>query len=209
MVGIAKLALGLTMVALVAALAGCGGGEDPSSSKTGGPEEAQAPAKQDATGQGAGANGQSAPEKAAQSPARLGKEFPTLGSLGAGRKEANKTERAAASGSVEAFMVGRANKDWQAVCDHLSAQMLTYVEELVQTAPNPPKDCAASLALAAEHQLVSPAANMMTGPIDGLLVAGNSGYAVFHGKHRSAYLVNMVREEGEWNVNTLEPMTLQ
>jgi hypothetical protein len=209
MAGIAKLALGLTMVALVAALAGCGGGGNSSSSKTGGSEEAQAPTKQDAAGQGADANGQSDPEKATQSPARLSKEFPTLGSLASGRKEASKTERAAASGSVEAFMVGRANKDWQTVCDHLSAQMLAYVEELVQTAPNPPEDCAASLALAAEHQRVSPAANTMTGPIDGLLVAGSSGYAVFHGKHGSAYLVSMVWEEGEWKVNTLEPMTLQ
>lgn len=205
----------LALVASAAVWSGCGDdGSTTNNTTTPFANDSQSPGN---PGQASGSSEQQTTEEAADlpapaftSPERLTGEFPTVrGSLVTGYKEAGDDERAAASELVEDFMAGRANDDLDAVCASLSAEMQEYVEGLVEEAPNPPNNCPDSLALAIdEYSSVYSATNTMTGPLAGLLVNGNRGYALYHGKRDVDYLVNLIWEDGGWKVNTLEVMGL-
>jgi hypothetical protein len=205
MAGIWRWAFGLaSIVAAVAIAAGCGGGGSSVSAGSAGSSSREGGVEAKVTPGNGRHKRQESRERAIRNFRKAGKEFPSLGSLKAGRYVANAAERESASQSLEAFMVGRADGDWEAVCETLSAAMLETVEELVPS----PEGCPEDLALATERRTIWDSRNTMTGPIDFLFVGGDSGYALYHGKRNADYLVQMSREGGVWKVSTLEAMGL-
>lgn len=200
----------LAIVSSAAIWSGCGDDESTSTTPFANDGQISGDSGQASTGQQTTEEAADLPDPATKSPKQLAGEFPAVrGSLLAGYAEASDEERAAASELVEDFMAGRADEDFDAVCDSLSAEMQEYIEGLVEAAPNPPDNCPDSLALAIdEYSSVYAAANTMTGPLAGLLVNGNQGNALYHGKHGTDYLVSLVWEDGGWKVNTLEVMSL-
>jgi hypothetical protein len=115
-------------------------------------------------------------------------------------EEAEEDEREAASEVLEKSLQARAAGEWAAQCDTLTTARANNVKETAGGG-----SCASSLKAQALPLAESKAvrANTMDGPIDTLRVAGNRGFALYHGKGGKDYAMPMKKEDDKWKVSSL------
>jgi hypothetical protein len=187
MAGKAKLVLALAIAALLAmAIGACGGGDD-SPAATG-----TSPAG--ATREGGTADGDGF---------RVPGGDNSIQNFG---REANASEREAASAALEAYMRARAARDEAKACVELAKVAVEPLEKLAAASPKlGGNGCAAILASLDER---STAAKTMTEPVGSLRVEGDRAFALYHGAGDLDYVIQMTREGGAWKVAALAPIEL-
>ncbi|MGB7684773.1 MAG: hypothetical protein WBL45_03230 [Solirubrobacterales bacterium] len=172
--------VGVSFVALMAAVfaVGCGGSGSNSSSEPGS-ELSSAPSTEFV---GKGQNGRLA----------------TLG------KVADDEEREAASRVIEESLQAREAGDWEAQCSSLATVTVKQLEKsgtVLGTQPG----CAKTLEMQAEPAPPGALANTMTGPIDVLRTFGDErGLAFYHGPENKDYVIPVKKEGGEWKVEAAQ-----
>jgi hypothetical protein len=123
-------------------------------------------------------------------------ESPTFG------KEADASEREAASKVLVENSTARAREDFATQCSSLTAAVIKEVDK-EGVALSAGAGCANSLEAEAKLVPKSKLADNMTGPIDALRVEKGKGYALYHGKKDKDYEVPMALEGGQWKVGAL------
>jgi hypothetical protein len=163
----------LAMGALTAIAAGCGGRSGSSNGET---------AEVEASKQflGGGENGK-------------------LASFG---READAKEREAASRVLEENLKARASQDFDRQCASLAAGQLRRTEK-TRKFFRIKGGCAEGLESQAEVAPPAALRNTMTGSVVALRVAGNRGFAFYHGTGGKDYAMAMQKEGGEWKVGSL------
>jgi len=115
-------------------------------------------------------------------------------------EEAEEDERESASDVLEENLQARAAGEWAKQCDTLTAARVNNVKSTAEG-----ESCASALKGQALPLSESKAvrANTMDGPIDALRVAGNRGFALYHGKNGKDFAMPMKKEDDEWKVSSL------
>jgi hypothetical protein len=194
--GVAKPLLAAALAALLAAvLAACGGGgsEDSTAGSTATSTQST-PAPTTPEGDGSSKEGSAS--------------FRTPGgdnSIQNFGDEAGPAEVEAATAVLATYMRARASDDWAGQCAHLAKVAIAPLEQLASNSPRlKGKGCAAILA-ALSAGTRSTRANTMTDGVTSLRVAGDRGFALYHGAKGVNYFVPMVEEGGEWKLGALAP----
>jgi hypothetical protein len=122
-------------------------------------------------------------------------------------REGTRAERKQASRTIAAWMRARAAKHWAVDCRYFSR---AYVKELTVDAHSVSKGkvktCAGALAYfgsKASGDLV----NNLSGPIDSLRVGSGHGYAQYHGREGSDWVIPVEHENGEWRIARATPVS--
>jgi hypothetical protein len=194
-----KALVGISVVGVVLAgiVGGCGGGDSATSgdSSTGGPSNSTK------TTVSEGPNSEPSTEFISKGKGVVS-QLPKFG------KEADETEREAASRLLEENLQARAAGDWATQCESLAASIVTGIEEAAVTL-GAGKGCAKGLEAQAAPTPESARANTMTGPIDALRVgSGGRGIALYHGTKGKDYAMPLIKEGGTWKVLALQEQEL-
>jgi hypothetical protein len=189
-----RCAFSLVLLAVLV-LAGCGGGS--------GSTEDSAPGTAAST---ASTTSESEPSTAEPSGAEPSAEFVgkgengTLAKIG---KEADATEREAASEVVEESLEARAEADWKVQCETLAAFLIKQLEKAAVIL-GASGSCAEALETESAPTPPPVLASTMTEPIAALRVKGTRGFAFYHGAKGKDYVMPMAKEGGEWKVASLQ-----
>ncbi len=174
----------LSMLCVVFALYGCGGGSETGKAETG-PERiypwVEGPTREFLIPEG---------DNAVQ----------TFG------PEASPAEREAASRVIHAWMRARVAEDWGSDCSFLSE---FYIRALVRDATSVSNgkvtNCPQALNYFGE-QASGTSGNTLTGPIDSLVVRGNRAFAQWHGPNQIDWVLPMRNEAGSWKIEVASPV---
>jgi hypothetical protein len=211
-----KLALGLALLMLFAAVFSACGGDDSDGSSTatattmttpeGGGEKTAEPndgGEEKESGSDSEDGGGASSDEGSAS-------FRTPGgdnSIQDFGEESDSSDRTEAAATLTAFLEAREKGDWQGQCDNLAKIATAPLEELAARSPQVKgKGCAATL----EAITGSAPASTRTNPLSAagvasLRVEGDRGFALFHGAGGSDYFVPMAKEDGEWKVGAIGP----
>ncbi|HEX7245502.1 MAG TPA: hypothetical protein VF245_08065 [Solirubrobacterales bacterium] len=174
----ALVAIGL---ALTLALAACGGSstESTESVSTGG------------TDSEAGSYSEQAPASVLDSILHFG-------------DKGTEAEAEAAAASLESYLTGREEKDWQTACPHLSAEMRGRLKQI-----GGPGDAGCGKGIEALTATASTAEGEATiAAVKGLRREGSQGYLIYVTGAKKTNAILMVLEEGEWKLVGVNPTTL-
>jgi len=120
--------------------------------------------------------------------------------------EASGAERRQASVLVGGYMKAVAADDFAAQCGYLSRDSVEPLERV--TDPESEEGgCAQALA---QLRASTPGSTFgaMAGPVGSLRVEGNQGFALYHGKNGTDYVLPLKREGGVWRVASLVPVEI-
>lgn len=118
-------------------------------------------------------------------------------------QEASAAERSEVSGTVEASLQARGERDWAGQCATLSASVKKNLRKLAKKARVPIHGCAAELGALGKGAPSKVLEDNMAGPVAVFRVKGNRGYALYHGNDQKDWAMPMVKEGGEWKAASL------
>lgn len=121
---------------------------------------------------------------------------------------ADTSEREAASAVLETYLRARAEEDWETMCGVLTREVVGSLEELASNNPEfKGKNCV-ELFTAVAKQAPPESVEELAGPIDSLRIEGDRGYAIYAGAGGKEFSIQMLREGGDWKVNSFEAVPL-
>jgi hypothetical protein len=193
------------LAALVAAVAGCGGGgsDSPTADTAGSSTNGSTKTKNAEGSKSEGGSEATSPP----STEFLGKgengKLATLGTV------ADDDEREAASEVIKESFEAREARDWEAQCATLAAEVIKQSEKSAAVLGAKP-GCAEALESEALPIPDEAFANPMTGPINVLRTApGSQAFAFFHGVEGKDFVIPLIKEGSEWKLAALQEQVIR
>jgi hypothetical protein len=120
-------------------------------------------------------------------------------------QEASATEREAAADTLHAFFDSMVAHRWEAACAEMSASMLANLERLseVSKQQEAPEGCAQLLANFSESTPQSTLEEAAIVDVISLRFEDDSGFLIYRGAGGDAYVMPVIKEEGAWRVGAL------
>jgi hypothetical protein len=213
-------ATALTVLVVLAALAGCGGGGgDTTTAAAPGPSRAETTPPKHSAGAEPGKVSSSTPKKTPE-PRSAGTSAPKPAATGSSEfvtpqgdnsvpnfgDEADARERALAGAALERYLVAREKGDWALACSDLTGKARSELKLIIRGSNGKVKDCAAVLTAYVGEQPTSSRKSPFLGEISALRMKGGQAFALFHGAQDTDYVMPMQKQGSEWKVTQIAPI---
>lgn len=217
------LTLVLAALLALALLAGCGGGDEDSTTGESTTATAASPGGADEGSEAGGADGDSSQEADADEPSRGEGSASTDGS-GIGSNSANPGEGSAptvlrkakefgseATGSeaeeaeavLLAYLEAQAGGDWSTACSFLTEELRKLYARLAGNAPGGPEGCPGFVETTTERLSPSERSSLTAIDIHSVRIEGDSGYIVYTGGSGTETAKPVRQEASEWKLSSL------
>lgn len=119
--------------------------------------------------------------------------------------EAPEPQLRAAAAALHGFLDGRAERNWAAACNYLSAGV---IESLQGLAGGPGEGCAPALAAFSSKVPTETLTEAAAADVGSLRSEGTRAFLIYRGAHGVVYVIPMARRGSGWKVDSLTAVPL-